>query len=87
PLKGREAYFRGATLLGRLSKQKLLTVSIRYGGYRFFLTSIPWGLITLPLRQSLLICLFGNFRFAAPKSIQRLRWHRLAPYPTRWASL
>jgi hypothetical protein len=28
-----------------------------------------------------------DFLFAAPKSFQLLRQHRLTPYPTLWASL
>lgn len=49
-------------------------------GYSATYGEIPRGLITLPLRQGLLIS--ADFRFAAPRPIQFLRQHRLAPCPT-----
>ena len=42
---------------------------------------MPRGLLTLPLRQSLLACTNHSFRFAAPKSIRPLRQHRLSANP------
>jgi hypothetical protein len=71
-LKGQKAYFRGATLL-----HPSLREGLSFRGHkptRSVLSSIPWGLITLPPCGKVYSSRCNrDFRFAAPKSIQLWR--------------
>lgn len=71
---GAEGFFRGATLIGCRQGNHLLRVRDQLQSA----APIPWALITVPLRQSLLSY---RLRFEAPESIQLRRRHRALTLP------